>query len=153
MNCSFLRIDNKERFMKDKVSIKVGSLIMYYFLKDRVDLNNPLHDRFTDLMSNCSPETWGDCISADPAAIDDWIEVVDKELDVNELSSIDEFQAIIYFLQLHTDEFGFNLQWLIDQIKFDYQNMSKWDIKFKELGEYILENAQEGGFFYKMLQE
>ena len=125
--------------MKKKVSIKVSYLVMYYFLSEYCEPNNSQHNDFAGLMGGWSPEIFLDGASADPAAISDWEEIVGEQFGlVKELSSSEIFITIINFLKFHVDEFDFNLKWLIDKIKNDYQNLDKWEKKYNSLIEFIL---------------
>jgi hypothetical protein len=65
-------------------------------------------------------------MSADPAAWSDWNNIVKKIINKDILTSEEAFIAVKSFIQFHIDEFGFELGWLLDELKTISIDSQRW---------------------------
>jgi len=97
------------------LSIKQSYLVMFYLLDDFCSKTND--ECLTDLLSGFDPYTFLGGMPADPAAWEDWENVVEKITNEDSLTSLECFIATKEFVKFHIDEFGFELEWLYKEIE------------------------------------
>ena len=78
------------------------------------------------LLSRFNPNLWHDGMSADPAAWEDWNNVIKKISNNNLLTSFETLNASIKFIKFHQDEFGFELNWLINKLNTTSIESPEW---------------------------
>ena len=78
-----------------------------------------------DLLSSMNPYLFTDSSSADPATWFDWVKCIDSITKSDQISSNEAFQAMIYFLRFHEQEFGYDFSGIIKKINSLGQD-KKW---------------------------
>ena len=69
-----------------------------------------------DLLGGMSPFTFSDGLPADPATYDDWTNLVKEVAGKERLSEDEAFNLITSFLRFHIENFGYDLQYVIDDL-------------------------------------
>jgi len=106
------------------MNFRQAFIAAYYFL-DLYYIETGDED-IADLVSDMNPFLWGDGGSADPAAEDDWEKVAKATVDGGSISPQQAFQVLYNYLKFHTVEFGFNFEWLMEDMLSKTHNTSNW---------------------------
>jgi len=107
------------------LDMKQGYLTMFYMLDDHY-WEKTKNDSLGGMLSDLSPHIFVGCISADPAAWDDWINSVKKITEAELLTDKEALQASIVFLEFYMTEFGFEIGWIVDDIKSMSSDNEMW---------------------------
>ena len=78
-----------------------------------------------DLLSSMNPYLFNDSNSADPATWFDWVKCIELITKNDQLSPNDVFQAMIYFIRFHEQEFGYEFSHVLKRINSTGQDQ-KW---------------------------
>jgi len=107
-----------------ELSIKQSYLAMFYLLDSIYD--NTKDECLGSLLGGFNPHLFVESMSADPAAWGDWKNMVIR-ITNKELLTVDEALEVTQkFIIFHRDEFGFDLDWLIDRLNTMTSNNEDW---------------------------
>jgi len=98
------------------LDLKQSYLTMYSLLND-LYWEKTKNDSLGGMLSSLNPYIYANWITADPAAWEDWIDSVKKITDAEFLTHKEALQASIVFLEFYMTEFGFEIGWILDDIK------------------------------------
>lgn len=126
------------------LDIRQSYLAMFYLLDSFYWVNED--DCLGSLLGGFNPYLLADSMSADPAAWEDWGRCVKKVTDREELTSDEAFRAAWTFVKYHIEEWGFELQWVIDKLNEMSVDSEAW----KKCVERALdENEDNSQYFLK----
>ena len=86
------------------------------------------------LLGSLNPFVWVDpepnnpniCSTGDPAAWEDWVGIVRKFTNKNQLDSEQAFRIMIEFLKFYKDDFDYAPGWLIEELAGKSHDTPKW---------------------------
>lgn len=110
-----------------KLSHEQGYYAMFYFLDDYY-INHKEQDSLASLLGDLSPYTFDGCISADPAAWNDWKKSVAEVTKYDTLTSDEVLKVIMIFLKFYNNSFGFDLINVIEYIESGSISVSEWSL-------------------------
>jgi len=113
------------------LNIKQAYLAMFYLLDEHF-WETTKNDSLGGLLGSLDPclsvgmRIFGGNNPAFPATWQDWLESVRKISDSDLLSNEESFQSIVIFLKLYMTEFGFEIGWILDEMKNISLNHEIW---------------------------
>ncbi len=107
-----------------KLDIKQSYLAMFEQLDGIYEETKD--DCLGSLLGGFNPDLFIGSMSADPAAWEDWKKAVEKITGEELLTSDEVLCAVREFIKFHQEEFGFDLNWLIDKLNATSVDSSDW---------------------------
>jgi len=106
-----------------EMSLRQSYLAMFYLLDWYYDITK--NDALGIVLGSLNPDLFTDGMPADQAAWTDWESCVKKAFLKDKLSPREAFQAVIKFITFYQEEFGYDFEWLLKELK-SAQSAEKW---------------------------
>lgn len=116
-----------------EMNLRESYLAMFYLLDGYYDTTK--NNILGIILGSLNPNLFNDGMPADSAAWIDWKNCIQKTFNKEILSQAEVFQAIIVFLGFYQEEFGYNLNWILNELKNGQQGKKWEDIIYKVTNE------------------
>lgn len=107
-----------------KMNLRQSYLAMFYLLDGYYDKTK--NDVLGTILGSLNPYLFADEMPADQAAWADWKDCIQRAFKKENLSSKEALQAVAVFLDFYQEEFGYDLNWLLNELK-NNQSTEKWE--------------------------
>jgi hypothetical protein len=106
-----------------EMNLRQSYFAMFYLLDGYYDTTK--NGVLGSLLGSLNPNLFTDGMPADQAAWADWGNCVKKAFIKDKLSPKEAFQAVIKFITFYQEEFGYDLEWLINEMR-STQPAERW---------------------------
>ena len=105
---------------------KEQAYLAMFFMLDQHYWTSTKNDSLGQLLGSLNPYLFIGSKTADPAAWEDWIDSITRITDASLLSPDEALKACMVFLEFYMSEFGFDVGWILEDIRNMSDNDKVW---------------------------